>query len=163
MSGTFTNSFYNLNSNYRFVTHCVQKILGRDVYSEAEKITWSIVIATKGRAGFVSALLDSDEYLENFGDNIVPYQRRRVLPSGTSEVPFNIQSPRYDDYYRGKLGFPKLSWNVKPRSATPAPRPPKAGDPALYLDMVKDLGFLGNPSQTITASSLDYQNLVPRR
>jgi phycobilisome rod-core linker protein len=163
LSNTFTNSFYNLNNNYRFVTHCVQKILGRDVYNEAEKIAWSIVIGTKGRAGFINDLLNSDEYLENFGDSIVPYQRRRVLPSGASELPFNIQSPRYDDYYRGKFGFPKLSWQVTPRSATPAPQKPKAGDPSLYMNMVRDLGALGNPPQSLTASALDYENLVPRR
>ena len=163
LSNTFTNSFYNLNNNYRFVTHCVQKILGRDVYNEAEKIAWSIVIGTKGRAGFINDLLNSDEYLENFGDSIVPYQRRRVLPSGASELPFNIQSPRYDDYYRGKLGFPKLSWQVTPRRAVPAPQQPKAGDPSLYMNMVRDLGALGNPPQSLTASALDYENLVPRR
>jgi phycobilisome rod-core linker protein len=163
LSNTFTNSFYNLNSNYRFVTHCIQKVLGRDVYNQAEKIAWSIVIATKGRAGFINELLNSDEYLENFGDNIVPFQRRRVLPSGASELPFNIQSPRYNEYYRGKLGFPKISYSVAKRSATPAPQKPKAGDPSLYTDMVQSLGFLGNPPQTLTASSLDYLNLVPRR
>ena len=163
LSNTFTNSFYNLNSNYRFVTHCVQKILGRDVYNEAEKIAWSIVIATKGRAGFINDLLNSDEYLENFGDNIVPYQRRRVLPSGASELPFNIQSPRYNEYHRAKLGFPKLSWQATKRSATPAPQQPKAGDPSLYVDMVRNLGALGNAPQSISALNLDYQNLVPRR
>jgi phycobilisome rod-core linker protein len=163
LSNTFTNSFYNLNSNYRFVTHCVQKVLGRDVYNDAEKIAWSIVIGTKGRAGFINDLLNSEEYLENFGDSIVPFQRRRVLPSGASELPFNIQSPRYDDYYRGKLGFPKVVWSVKPRSSQPVAQKPKAGDPALYKDMVQSLGFLGNPPQSISALNLDYQNLVPRR
>jgi phycobilisome rod-core linker protein len=163
LSNTFTNSFYNLNSNYRFVTHCVQKILGRDVYSEAEKIAWSIVIATKGRAGFINDLLNSEEYLENFGDNIVPYQRRRVLPSGASELPFNIQSPRYNEYHRGKLGFPKISYSVIKRSSTPVPQQTKAGDPSLYVDMVRDLGYLGNAPQSISALNLDYENLVPRR
>jgi phycobilisome rod-core linker protein len=163
LSNTFTNSFYNLNSNYRFVEHCVQKILGRDVYSQAEKIAWSIVIATKGRAGFINDLLNSDEYLENFGDSIVPYQRRRVLASGASEVPFNIQSPRYDEYYRGKLGFPKISWQVTKRSATPAPQKPKAGDPSLFIEMVQSLGYIGGQPQSISASNLDYENLVPRR
>ncbi len=163
LSNTFTNSFYNLNSNYRFAEHCVQKLLGRDVYSEAEKIAWSIVIATKGRAGFINDLLNSNEYLENFGDSIVPFQRRRVLPSGASALPFNIQSPRYDEYYRGKLGFPKISWSVTPRSSTPVAQKPKAGDPSMFVDMVQSLGYLGNPPQSISALNLDYQNLVPRR
>ncbi len=163
LSNTFTNSFYNLNSNYRFVEHCVQKILGRDVYSQAEKIAWSIVIATKGRTGFINDLINSDEYLENFGDSIVPYQRRRVLASGASGIPFNIQSPRYDEYYRGKLGFPKLSWQVTKRSATPVPQKPKAGDPSLFIEMVQSLGYVGGQPQSISALNLDYENLVPRR
>jgi phycobilisome rod-core linker protein len=163
LSNTFTNSFYNLNSNYKFVTHCVQKVLGRDVYNEAEKIAWSIVICTKGRAGFINDLLNSEEYLENFGDSIVPFQRRRVLPSGASELPFNIQSPRYDEYYRGKFGFPKISWSVTPRSSQPVAQKPKAGDPALYKEMAQSLGLLGNSPQSISALNLDYQNLVPRR
>jgi phycobilisome rod-core linker protein len=163
LSNTFTNSFYNLNSNYRFVTHCVQKVLGRDVYNEAEKIAWSIVIATKGRAGFINDLLNSDEYLENFGDNIVPYQRRRVLPSGASELPFNIQSPRYDEYYRRKLGFPKASWQAAVRGYKPQDQQPKAGDPALYMNMAKSLGAIGNQPQSISPFNIDYKNLVPRR
>ncbi len=163
LSNTFTNSFYNLNSNYKFVTHCVQKVLGRDVYNDAEKIAWSIVIGTKGRAGFINDLLNSEEYLENFGDSIVPFQRRRVLPSGASELPFNIQSPRYDEYYRGKLGFPKVVWSVVARSSKPVAQKPKAGDPALYKDMVQSLGSLGNAPQSISALNLDYQSLVPRR
>ncbi len=163
LSNTFTNSFYNLNSNYRFVTHCVQKVLGRDVYNDAEKIAWSIVIGTKGRAGFINDLLNSDEYLENFGDNIVPFQRRRVLPSGASELPFNIQSPRYDEYYRGKLGFPKITWSVTPRSSRPVAQATKAGDPSMFADMAKSLGYRGNQPQSISALNLDYQNLVPRR
>jgi phycobilisome rod-core linker protein len=163
LSNTFTNSFYNLNSNYRFVEQCVQRVLGRPVYNEAEKIAWSIVVATKGRAGFINDILNSNEYLENFGDSIVPFQRRRVLPSGASALPFNIQSPRYDEYYRGKLGFPKISWNVTPRSSQPVAQKPKAGDPSMFVDMVQSLGYLGNPPQSISALNLDYQNLVPRR
>ena len=163
LSNTFTNSFYNLNSNYRFAEHCVQKILGRDVYSEAEKIAWSIVIATKGRAGFINDLLNSDEYLENFGDTIVPFHRRRVLPSGASELPFNIKSPRYDAYYRRKLGFPKASWQAAVRGYKPQDKQPKAGDPALYASMAKELGSIGNQPQSISPYNIDYMNLVPRR
>ncbi len=163
LSSTFTKSFYELNSNYRFVEHCVQKILGRDVYSDREKIAWSIVIATKGRAGFVNDLLNSEEYLENFGDSIVPFQRRRVLPSGASELPFNIQSPRYDAYHRNQLGFPKVSWEAVVRSYIATDKKPKTGDPALFMSMAKSLGAVGNTPQSISPYNIDYQSLVPRR
>jgi phycobilisome rod-core linker protein len=163
LSNTFTNSFYNLNSNYRFVEHCVQRILGRDVYSEREKIAWSIVVATKGRAGFVNDLLNSDEYLENFGDSIVPYQRRRVLPSGSSELPFNIKSPRYNEYYRGKLGFPQVIWQTVVRRYTPADKQPKAGDPALFASMAQSIAPAGNLPQRISPYNIDYEKAVPYR
>jgi phycobilisome rod-core linker protein len=162
-SNTFTKSFYNLNSNYRFVEHCVQKLLGRDVYNEREKIAWSIVIATKGRAGFVNDLLGSDEYLENFGDSIVPFQRRRVLASGASELPFNIKSPRYNEYHRAQLGFPKLTWTAAKRSCAPPVKQIAAGDPAGYIAMAQSLKAVAAQPQSLSTFNIDYQNMVPRR
>lgn len=163
LSNTYTKSFYDLNSNYRFVEQCVQRVLGRDVYSKAEKIAWSIVIATKGRAGFVDALLDSDEYLENFGDSIVPYQRRRVLASGASNVPFNIQSPRYDEYYRGKFGFPQTVYQNVIKSFRPQEQQPRAGDPAAFVAMAQSLSPAMTQPQRVSAMNIDYVNAVPRR
>lgn len=52
---------------------CIQRLLGREAYSEQEKIAWSIVIATKGLPGFIDALLNSQEYLENFGYDTVSF------------------------------------------------------------------------------------------
>jgi phycobilisome rod-core linker protein len=163
LSNTFTKSFYDLNSNYRFVEHCIQRALGRDAYNQQEKISWSIVIATKGRAGFIDELLATDEYLDNFGDTIVPYQRRRVLPSGTSELPFNIQSPRYDEYYRRKLGFPQVLWQSSVRSYSPQEQQPKAGDPALFMNMAQSIRPAPGSTQRLSALNVDYLSAVPYR
>jgi phycobilisome rod-core linker protein len=138
LSETFTNSFYNKNSNYRFVEQCVQRVLGRDVFSEREKIAWSAVVMTKGAAAFIDELLNSQEYLDNFGYNTVPYQRRRSLASReTGEIPFNIKSPRYDAYYRSQIGFPQVVWQNAVRRFRPADKTPKAGDPSLFLGMAR--------------------------
>ena len=103
LSDTFRKRNYEPNSNYRFAEMCVQRVLGRNVYSDREKLAWSIVIATKGLAGFINDLLDSEEYLDNFGDDIVPYQRRRILAQRTEgEAPF-ARMPRYGADYRSKL------------------------------------------------------------
>nr|WP_199307210.1 phycobilisome rod-core linker polypeptide [Alkalinema sp. FACHB-956] len=163
LASTFTKSFYNLNSNYRFVEHCINRVLGRAPYNEQEKIAWSIVVATKGRAGFINALLDSEEYLTNFGDNTVPYQRRRTLPSGAAEVPFNIQNPRYDEYYRAKLGFPQIVWQSTVKRFTPQEQQAKAGNPANFLDMARGLSTppIGQP--VVSAMNVDFINGVPRR
>jgi Phycobilisome Linker polypeptide len=80
LSDTYRRSFYDLNNNYRFVEQTVQRALGRDVYNNQEKLAWSITVATKGIVGFVDQLLNSPEYIEAFGYDTLPYQRRRVLP-----------------------------------------------------------------------------------
>ncbi len=103
LSDTFRRRNYEPNNNYRFVEMCVQRVLGRNVYSDREKLAWSIVLATEGLTGFIDALLDSDEYLDNFGDDIVPYQRRRILPQRIEGEPPFARMPRYGADYRSKL------------------------------------------------------------
>ncbi|BAY08917.1 phycobilisome rod-core linker polypeptide [Calothrix sp. NIES-2098] len=164
LSNTYKRSFYDLNSNYRFVEQTVQRVLGRDVYNNREKIAWSIVVATKGIQGFVDDLLNSDEYLEAFGYDTVPYQRRRVLPGRTEgELPFNIKSPRYDAYHRAKLGFPQVIWQTSVRRFTPPERKPTAGNPELFLDMARSINPTGNAPQQFSVQNIDIEKAVPYR
>lgn len=86
------------NSNYRLVDITFKRFLGRSSYGKDEQIAQSIVIATKGLHGFIDSIVDSEEYEQAFGDDIVPYQRRRL-----EGRPFNLVSPRYGDYWRGRL------------------------------------------------------------
>lgn len=164
LSDTYKRSFYDLNSNYRFVEQTVQRVLGRDVYSEREKIAWSIVVATKGTIGFVDQLLNSEEYLEAFGYNTLPYQRRRILPGRTAgETPFNIKSPRYDEYHRAQLGFPQFIWQTTVRSYLPQDKQAKAGNPVQFLNMARNLNPRGNTPQRISAFNIDIEKSVPYR
>lgn len=116
LSETFRRRNYDVNNNYRFVQMCLQRVLGRDAYNKREKLAWSIVLATKGYNGFIDRLLDSEEYLNNFGDDILPYQRRRILPQREiGELPF-ARMPRYGADYRAKLekmGYFRTSSNKK--------------------------------------------------
>jgi phycobilisome rod-core linker protein len=104
-----SQEFYRLvvepNSNYRVVELTLKRLLGRAPYNKDEEIAWSIKIATLGWDGFVDALLDSQEYQENFGDSTVPYQRRRYKGR-----PFNLVTPRYADYWRDKLEDSRYKW-----------------------------------------------------
>jgi len=164
LSDTYRRSFYDKNSNYRFVEQTVQRVLGRDVYSEAEKIAWSIVVVNKGIRGFIDDLLNSVEYIDAFGYDTVPYQRRRVLPGrAAGEIPFNIKSPRYDAYYRRQLGFPKPVWQASVRTYTPQDRTPQAGSPANFLDMARGLVTVASAGQSISAYNIDIESSVPYR
>ena len=134
LSDTFKRSFYGMNSNYKVVRHLVEKLLGRKS-NKSEEIAWSIVIGTKGVEGLVDVLLDSQEYLDAFGYDTVPSQRNRVLPGrDLGDTPFNITSPRYDEYYRGILGFPQIVFMGGPGKALPArAKIKRGGAPADYL------------------------------
>lgn len=94
-SEVYRNLVAETNSNYRLVDISFKRFLGRATYNKDEQIAWSIVIATKGLHGFIDAIIDGEEYRQNFGDDIIPYQRRRF-----NERPFNLVNPRYNDYWR---------------------------------------------------------------
>jgi phycobilisome rod-core linker protein len=124
-SETFYRLVVESNSNYRIVEICLKRFLGRSPYNEQEKIAWSIVIAQKGIGGFVDTLLDSEEYLQSFGDSVVPFQRRRM-----KERPFNLVTPRYSDYWRDREARDN----------------PKQGDIRNFMDLARQLDL---PQQII--------------
>ncbi|NER78386.1 MAG: phycobilisome rod-core linker polypeptide CpcG [Leptolyngbya sp. SIO1D8] len=164
LSKTFYSSFYEKNSNYRFVEQCVERVLGRQVYSDREKIAWSIIVATKGIQGFVDELLDSEEYLSNFGFDTVPYQLRRVLPGrDEGEVPTNVRLPRYDEYYRSILGFPQVVWQTQVRRFVPQEQQPTAGSPQLFLDMARSIRPSVAPAARVTTNDINIASKVPYR
>ncbi|NJL49044.1 MAG: phycobilisome rod-core linker polypeptide CpcG [Leptolyngbyaceae cyanobacterium SM2_5_2] len=164
LSTTFYESFYEKNSNYKFVEHCVQKILGRDVYSDREKIAWSIVVATKGIQGFVDELLSSEEYLTNFGYNTVPYQRRRVLPGRSEgERPIHIKNPRYDAYHRNILGFPQIVWQSQVKRFVPQDKQVTPGNPKMFLSMARSIGPSSAAPARVSTGNINIATAVPYR
>jgi phycobilisome rod-core linker protein len=103
LSDSFRRLNYESNNNYRFVEMCIQRLLGRQVYNNREMLSWSIVLATQGLKGFVDALLNTEEYLSQFGDTTIPYQRRRILlQRSQGELPF-ARMARYDQYHLSQL------------------------------------------------------------
>ncbi|NJK39153.1 MAG: phycobilisome rod-core linker polypeptide CpcG [Oscillatoriales cyanobacterium RM2_1_1] len=163
-SDPFLRRNYQTNSNYRFVEMCVQRILGRDVYSEREKIAWSIVVATKGPNGFIDALLNIDEYLDNYGFDTVPYQRRRILPQRVQgETPFNLKTPRYGEYHRTQLGFPQTIWQTSVRRFVPQEQQVRAGDPSAFLGMAREVMPSVNVVSRVPLGSINIETMVPYR
>ncbi len=164
LSDTFTRSFYNLNSNYRVARHLVEKLLGRPVHGKAEEIAWSAVIMTKGVAGAVDQILDSEEYLDSFGYDTVPYHRNRVVGSReVGETPFNITTPRYEAYHRGILGFPQIVYSGTARSIPQRSRQRRGGFPEDYLPWVRTLPALRTGAATSGNAGMDYLSKVPYR
>lgn len=143
LSSEFRYLNYDVNNNYRFVEMCVQRVLGRDIYNQREKLAFSIILASKGIEDFVDLLMDSEEYSDNFGEFIVPYQRRRIIfQRNKGEIPFNLKTPRLDYSFLSKQFMPRLSWSGPVRRFRPQEQVPKAGDPALFFSMLNDISFI---------------------
>ena len=133
-SDTYRGLVADTNSNYRLVDITFKRFLGRATYSKDEQIAWSIVIATKGLHGFIDAVVDSEEYRQNFGDDIVPYQRRRF-----NERPFNLVNPRYSDYWRGRQIALEGSYYQVQVSGQSVQRGVRHAIPNTFLDMARSL------------------------
>lgn len=140
LSQSFRNFNYHVNNNYRFAEMCIQRVLGRDIYNDRERLAFGVVIGSQGLEAFINTLLNSDEYDENFGDNIVPYQRRRIIAQRSKgEIPFNLKTPRMGKDFLMKQTMPQLLWPGPVRKFRPQEQIPKSGDPALFLNMVFDV------------------------
>ena len=163
LSDNFKRTFYGFNSNYKVVRHLVEKVLGRKTSGKSEEIAWSIVIASKGLEGMVDALLDSEEYLDTFGYDTVPYQRHRVLPGrDLGDTPFNITTPRYDEYYREILGFPQVVFTGEIKRLPERARIKRGGNPSDYMDWVGSLSAV-NMVRASGRISENYMDRVPYR
>ncbi|AFZ23086.1 Phycobilisome Linker polypeptide [Cylindrospermum stagnale PCC 7417] len=160
-----SEAFYRLvvsvNNNYRLVDITLKRLLGRSSYNKDEEIAWSIVIGTKGFSGFVDAIIDSEEYTQSFGDNTVPYQRKRL-----EGRPFNLVTPRYGEDFQEKEGTVKTDWRFtveKFYSRKAQEKRLPEGDPRKYLDAAADLAGKGNYAQKLSAFDIDYLSAVPYR
>ena len=145
------------------VRHLVEKVLGRKTHGQSEEISWSIVLATKGVKGMVDALLDSEEYLDTFGYDTVPFQRNRVLPGRElGETPFNVTTPRYDEYYRGIFGFPQIVYTGTAKALPARAKIKRGGAPADYMDWVAGIANARGASPS-GSPDMDYMSKVPYR
>ena len=129
-SEVFRRQVVETNTNYRLVEVCLKRLLGRAPYNKDEEIAWSIKVATLGWGSFVDALVDSEEYQQNFGDTTVPYQRRRF-----KDQPFNLVTPRYGKEWGDKLERERY----------------KSGEVKNFMDMARSLNItpvIPKPVQT---------------
>lgn len=137
-SETYYRLISETNSNYRLVDLSFTRFLGRASYGKHEQIANSIIIATKGLEGFIDSVVDSPEYLENFGEDIVPYQRRRM-----GDRPYNLVNPRYSDYQRAKeaalITSGSLTANQKFNYGVVSRERIRSGIPSMFLSMVKEI------------------------
>jgi phycobilisome rod-core linker protein len=144
------------NDNYRLVDITFKRLLGRATYGKDEQIAWSIVIATKGLTGFIDAVVDSEEYRQNFGDDIVPYQRRRY-----KDRPFNLVNPRYTDYWRARQISYQGSYYQVALSGQSVQRGVRQAIPDTFLAMARSISPGGMNYQRTSDRARSFASSKP--
>lgn len=83
-----TRNFEKTSPN-RFVELNFMHFLGRPPQSQAEISEHIVRCVTDGYAAEIDSYIDSDEYLANFGENTVPFNRGANTEAGISQVTYN--------------------------------------------------------------------------
>ena len=88
-SSAYERLFLSSTSPHRFVELNYKHFLGRPPASEAEISTHVKLLRGEGYAAEISSYINSDEYQEAFGDNIVPHLRSVNSLVGFAQDTFN--------------------------------------------------------------------------
>ena len=88
-SELYQSQFFDNSYQYRFIELNCKHLLGRAPKDQVEIARHVLIYNEEGYAADIDSYIDSDEYNESFGENIVPYARNVVSQVGNKNVDFN--------------------------------------------------------------------------
>ncbi len=88
-SGLYQSLFFHSASQYRFIELNFKHLLGRAPQDQAEISEHVSIYNEGGYDAEIDSYIDSSEYIESFGDNIVPYPRSIRSQTGLKNETFN--------------------------------------------------------------------------
>lgn len=100
ISNLYIKEFYAPYPNTKVIEQGTKHFLGRAPKDQGEIRTYNQILATQGIRGFISAMVNSMEYLQVFGEDTVPYRRFPTLPAANfpnSEKLYNQLTKQNDD------------------------------------------------------------------
>jgi len=89
LSSFYRSRYFDAVSPHRAVELNFKHLLGRPPQNEAEISAHVLTVATSGFEGEINSYLDSDEYLQTFGEDTVPYPTSWNSPLGQPQSAFN--------------------------------------------------------------------------
>jgi phycocyanin-associated rod linker protein len=119
--------FYN-NYHPRTIELNFKHLLGRAPYDESEIVTHLDLYQNHGFEADIDSYIDSEEYVHNFGENIVPFYRGFSTQTGQKTVGFTRMFQLYQGYAnsdraQGNTGSPRLTYDLARNMATPVRLP----------------------------------------
>ncbi|WP_036483772.1 phycobilisome linker polypeptide [Myxosarcina sp. GI1] len=123
-SELYKSKFFYNNYHPRTIELNFKHLLGRAPYDEAEIVEHLDLYQNEGFEADIDSYIDSDEYVRNFGDNIVPYYRGFSTQKGQKTVGFTRMFQLYQGYAnsdraQGNTGSPRLTYDLARNMATP--------------------------------------------
>ena len=97
-SELYKKKFFYGNFQTRVIELNYKHLLGRAPYDESEVIYHLDLYESQGYDADIDSYIDSDEYIENFGENIVPYYRGFNTQTGQKTVGFTRMFRLYRGY-----------------------------------------------------------------
>ncbi|TAG95817.1 MAG: photosystem I reaction center subunit XII [Oscillatoriales cyanobacterium] len=88
-SDLYQSLFFNSNSAYRFIELNCKHLLGRAPLEQTEISEHVQTYNGQGYEAEIDSYIDSDDYTQNFGENVVPYPRSIRSQTGIKNVGFN--------------------------------------------------------------------------
>lgn len=130
-SELYREKFLYPNFHVRFIELNYKHLLGRAPYDQAEISYHLDLYTSEGYEAEIASYLDSWEYQQSFGDNVVPYHRDfQVDHPGQRAIGFSRLMHLYRGYANSDRSQgqkqPKLTWEVARNMATPISAPAPA-------------------------------------
>lgn len=118
MSELYQSLFFHSNSPYRFIELNFKHLLGRPPADQAEISTHVRLYNAEGFEAEIASYVDSDEYMQSFGENTVPYPRSNSSQVGSKNSSFNrgfalMRGPATNDSSSSAKLISALARNLK--------------------------------------------------
>ncbi|MGK7944618.1 MAG: phycobilisome rod-core linker polypeptide [Microcystaceae cyanobacterium] len=97
-SDFYRSRYFESCAPYRFVELNFKHLLGRAPSSQAELSEHIRLCLEEGYSAEIDSYLDSDEYRDKFGDNIVPYYQGAISQIGQKQANYNRTLSLYQGF-----------------------------------------------------------------
>lgn len=123
-SELYKSKFFYNTYHPRAIELNIKHLLGRSPYDESEIITHLDIYQNQGFEADIDSYIDSQEYNQNFGENIVPYYRGFSSQLGQKTVGFTRMFQLYrgfanSDRAQASSGRPRLTYDLARNMCTP--------------------------------------------
>lgn len=171
-SDFYRSRYFESCAPYRFVELNFKHLLGRAPTDQAELSEHIRLCIEQGYEAEIDSYIDSDEYQDKFGENVVPYYQGAKSQVGQKQVGYNRTLSLYQGHAGVDSAFPasRLVYSVATNSTNKVTLPNTGGRLSAYKDatektfkiLVKGLKFDSPRRFSTTEYLVSGANMTPQ-